>query len=210
MDDNREKKRAKFLEDEKLIRKRRNKKIFAFTAVFLVVGVALISYLNRPYESPKGGNYNIGKAENYKNQKIDMTTVPLEVKDGKALISLDSLNEKKILYTEYRGEKKNYYGSFDYLPINAYITPAGRVVVATSICEPCYGTKFFIQDWDLVCVACGTHWRLDDLMGLFGGCTNYPPEEFKYKVENNKIVIDESLLRNWRPRFFTDEMQDVS
>jgi len=151
-------------------------------------------------------NYNIGQTENYKDQKIDMTAVPLEVKDGKAFISLVTLKKSKIIYSEYRGEKKKYYGSFDYLPINAYITPAGRVVVATSICEPCYGTKFYIKDSDLVCVACGTHWRLDDLMGLFGGCTKFAPEEFKYTVENNKIVIAESILRNWRPRFFADEM----
>jgi hypothetical protein len=57
MDVSREEKRAKFLADQNLLRKRRNKKIFAFTAVVLVAGVALISYLNKPYESPKGGNY---------------------------------------------------------------------------------------------------------------------------------------------------------
>lgn len=207
MDGTREEKRAKFLEDQNLVRKRRNKKIFAVTSIILVAGVALISYLNRPYESPKGGNYNIGETENYKNQKIEMTNVPLEVNNGKVSISLDTLKEKKILYAEYKGEKKKYYGSFDYLPINFFITPAGRVVVASSICEPCYGNKFYIEDTELVCVACGTRWRLDDLMGIGGGCVKYPPEEFKYTVENNKIILDESKLRNWRPRYFTGEMQ---
>lgn len=207
MDDTREEKRAKFLEDQNLLRKRRNKKVFAFTAILLIAGVTLISYLNRPYESPKGGNYNIGAAENYKNQKIEMTNVPLEINNGKVTISLDTLKEKKILYAEYKGEKKKYYGSFDYLPLNVFITSAGRVVVAASICEPCYGNKFYIEGTELVCVACGTRWRLDDLMGIGGGCVKYPPEEFKYTVENNKIILDESALRNWRPRYFTDEMQ---
>ena len=207
MEATREEKRAKFLEDQALIRKRRNKKILAVAVVLLVAGIALISYLNRPYVSPNGGNFNIGEAENYKNQKINMTTIPLEVKEGKVILSLDTLKKNKIEYAEYRGEKRKYYGSFDYLPLNIFITSAGRVVVASSICEPCYGNKFYIEGSNLVCVACGTQWRLDDLMGVAGGCVNYPPEEFKYKVENNKIILDESALRNWHPRYFTNEMQ---
>jgi len=206
MDETRAEKRAKFLEDQGLARKKRNRKILAAGMIISAVGIALFSYLNRPYESPKGGNHNIGQTQNYQGRKIEMTDVSLKVADNKAVISLDKLKEDKILYTEYRGEKKKYYGSFDYLPLNAFITPSGRVVLATSICEPCYGDRFYIENTDLVCVACGTRWRLDDLMGVGGGCVNYPPEEIKYEVEGNQIVIDESTLKNWRPRYFTDEM----
>ncbi len=203
----RENKRAKFLEDQKLVRQRRNKKILGTSAVLVVVLVALFAYFGRPYQNPNGGNYNFGESEDYNNQKINMTSVPLKVADGKAYIPLDTLKAKKILYTEYRGEKRNFYNNFNYLPVNAFITPAGRVVVASSICEPCSGNKFYIQGTDLVCVACGTHWRLDDLMGLFGGCVKFAPQEFKYKVQGNQIVLDESALKNWKPRYFTDEMQ---
>ncbi len=207
MEENRAEKRAKFLEDHNLARKRRNRKILAGAAVMVAVGVALFTYLNRPYESPNGGNYNIGEAQNYKGQKIEMSTVSLKVESGKAVIPLDTLKDKKIIYTEYRGEKRKYYGTFDYLPLNAFITPAGRVVLAASICEPCYGNKFYMENTDLVCVACGTRWRLDDLMGIGGGCVNYPPEEFKYTVKNNRIIVNEADLRNWKPRYFTSEMQ---
>ncbi len=210
MDESREAKRAKFLEDQALVRKKRNKKIIGFAAVLIFVGVALFSYFTRPYTNPKGGNFNIGDVQNYKNKKIDMTDVTPEIKNGKVMISLDTLREKKIVYTEYREVKKKFYGDFDYLPLNAFITPAGRVVLASSICEPCYGTRFHIDNTDLVCEACGTRWRLDDLMGIGGGCVNYPPEEFKYKVENNKLVIDENMLKNWKPRYFTDEMESQS
>ncbi|MCL4440573.1 MAG: DUF2318 domain-containing protein [Firmicutes bacterium] len=210
MDDTRAQKRAKFLEDQNLIRKRRNRKILGAAAILVAAGVALFSFLNKPYASPTGGNFNIGEAQNYKNQKIEMTAAPLKVENGKAAISLDTLKEKKILYTEYRGEKRKYYGTFDYLPLNAFVTRSGRVVLASSICEPCYGTKFYIEGTDLVCVACGTRWRLDDLMGISGGCVKYAPEEFKYTVENNNIIIDESALKNWKPRYFTGEMQAQS
>jgi len=210
MNEDRAEKRAKFLEDHNLARKKRHRKILGVALVMVVAGAALISYLNRPYESPKGGNYNIGQTQNYKDKKIEMTEVPLKLKNGKALISLDTLQDKKILYTEYRGEKRKYYGNLDFLPLAALITPAGRVVLATSICEPCYGTKFYIENTDLVCVACGTHWRLDDLMGLSGGCVNYAPEELKYTVENNNIIVDESVLKNWKPRYFTDEMEQFN
>ncbi len=206
MDETRAEKRAKFLEDQALARKRRNRKILFTGIIVSALGIALFSYLNRPYESPKGGNFNIGQTQNYEGRKIEMTDVSLKMENNTAVISLDKLKEDKILYTEYRGEKKKYYGSFDYLPLNAFITPAGRVVLATSICEPCYGDRFFIENTDLVCVACGTRWRLDDLMGIAGGCVNYPPEEIKYTVEGDKIVIDEATLKNWKPRYFTDEM----
>lgn len=210
MEETRAEKRAKFLIDQKLTRKRRNRKIFSVTAILIIAGTALIAYLNKPYESPNGGNFNIGETENYNNQKINMTTVPLKLENGKAFISLNTLKKNKIIYTEYKGEKRKYYGTFYYLPINAFITPAGRVVVAASICEPCYGNKFYIEGSDLVCVACGTRWRLDDQMGIAGGCVKYPPEEFKYTVQNNRIIIDESALKTWKPRYFTDEMESQS
>jgi len=207
METTREEKRARFLEDQDTARKKRNRKILGVVTLLVIAGVALFSYLSRPYENPRGGNFNIGETQNYKGQKVEMTEIPLELKDGKAYISLEKLLEEKILYTEYTGEKRKYYGNLEYLPLTALITPAGRAVLAASICEPCYGTKFYIENEDLVCVACGTHWRLDDLMGKFGGCVNYAPEEFKYSVENGKIVIDESSLSNWQPRYFTDEME---
>lgn len=206
MEENRAEKRAKFMEDYKVYRARRNKKILAGAAIVIALGFAVFMYLNRPYESEKGGNYNIGSTENYEGKKIPMKDVPLEVKNGKAYISLDALKKDKIIYTEYRGEKRKYYLKLDYLPLMTFISPAGRVVLSTSICEPCTGTRFTIEGKELVCNACGTRWRLNDMMGLMGGCVRFAPEEIKYTVENNKLVIDEAALKTWKPRAFDNEM----
>jgi len=207
MEENRAEKRAKFMEDYQTYRTRRNKKILAGVGIVITLGIAIFMYLNQPYESEKGGNYNIGSPENYEGKKMEMASVPLEVKDGKAYISLDTLKKEKILYSEYRGEKRNYFMKLDYLPLMTYISPAGRVVLTTSICEPCTGTKFSIEGKELVCKACGTRWRLNDLMGLMGGCVKFAPEEIKYTVESNRLIINESLLKNWQPRVYNDEMK---
>lgn len=206
MEENRAEKRARFMEDYKTYRARRNKKIMAGLGIVVILGIALFMYLNKPYENAKGGNFNIGSTQNYDSQKIAMTNSPLEVKADKAYISLDALKKNKILYSEYRGEKRNYYLKLDYLPLMTYISPAGRVVLSTSICEPCTGTKFTIEGKELVCEACGTRWRLNDMMGLSGGCVKFAPEEIKYTVEKNRLVIDEAALKNWQPRAYDNEM----
>ncbi|MFZ5641349.1 MAG: Fe-S-containing protein [Bacillota bacterium] len=207
MEENRAEKRAKFMEDYNTYRARRNKKVLAGVGVVLALGIAVFMYLNKPYTSEKGGNYNIGRTENYEGKKIEMKDTPMVLNNGKAYISLDTLKKEKILYTEYRGEKRKYFMKLDYLPLMAYVSPAGRVVLTTSICEPCTGTKFTIEGKELVCKACGTRWRLNDLMGLMGGCVRFAPEEIKYTVENNQLVIDEALLKNWQPRVYGDEMK---
>ena len=84
----------------------------------------------------------------------------------------------------------------------AYLTPAGRVMVASSFCEPCYSRKFHIEGDVLVCNVCFTRWALADLTGLGGGCTKYPPQALNYTVDkkNGKININEDDLKNWKPR----------
>ena len=122
--------------------------------------------------------------------------------------NFDDIIENKIIYTEFPGDgKKIYYGELRNLPLTAFISSAGRLVLATSICEPCYGTSFSLQNKVLVCETCGTRWRNTDLFGLSGGCINYHPEELKYMVDGDYVVLEKELLRNWEPRFFTDEMK---
>lgn len=206
MEENRAEKRAKFMEDYQAYRSRRNKKILAGLSIVVALGIAVFMYLNQPYESEKGGNYNIGRTVNYEGKKFTMTNTKLTVNNGKAFISLDALKKDTIIYTEYLENRRKYFMKLDYLPLMAYISPAGRVVLTTSICEPCMGTKFSIEGKELVCGTCGTRWRLNDLMGLMGGCVRFAPEEIKYTVENNQLVIDEAILKNWKPRVYTDEM----
>ncbi len=198
-----ENKRTKFLAEYELQRKKKQKKVFLIAGLLVVLAVAgysVFSKLNAIAHQDE--NYNIGQPVSYQGEKVEMTSIKTQVVNGKLEIPISAVKENSIIYTEYRKYKRNYYGTFDYLPLMAYVSPSGRVMVATSICEPCYGSKFYIEGEDLVCVSCGTHWRLSDLMGLFGGCVKYPPEAVPYKFEGDKLLVEEKFLKQWEPRAF--------
>jgi len=86
------------------------------------------------------------------------------------------------------------------IPLLSYMTLAGRVVTAVSMCEPCRSTRFHIKDKALVCNACYTEWNLETLQGIKGGCMDYPPEVIPNTVENDRIVIEEKVVVAWKPR----------
>ncbi len=93
-----------------------------------------------------------------------------------------------------------YEGKGLKIPLLAYITLDGRVVTAISMCEPCRSTRFHIQDKALVCNACYTEWNLETLKGIKGGCMNYPPEVIPSTIEKDRILIEENVVLNWKPR----------
>ena len=68
-----------------------------------------------------------------------MTDVSANVENGKISIPLDMVKEKKMVRFEYKGNGVK-------IPIVSYITPAGKVVTAVSMCEPCRSTRFHIKD----------------------------------------------------------------
>jgi uncharacterized protein len=86
------------------------------------------------------------------------------------------------------------------LPVLAYVSPSGRLVVASSLCEPCHSYDFHIEGNDLVCNACYTHWDLNTLEGISGGCLTYPPSELKATVTGDTVEIQRSELEGWLPR----------
>jgi len=133
-----------------------------------------------------------GKVD-YIGQTIKMTDVVAKVENGKIMIPVDVVKEKKIVRFEYEGKGLN-------IPLLAYLTMAGRVVTAISMCEPCKSTRFHIKDKSMVCNACYTEWNLETLKGISGGCMNYPPEVIPNTVEKDLIVIDEKVVVNWKPR----------
>ncbi len=133
-----------------------------------------------------------GKVD-YIGQTIKMTDVVAKVENGKIMIPVDVVKEKKIVRFEYEGNGLN-------IPLLAYLTMAGRVVTAISMCEPCKSTRFHIKDKSMVCNACYTEWNLETLKGISGGCMNYPPEVIPNTVEKDSIVIDEKVVINWKPR----------
>ncbi len=129
----------------------------------------------------------------YSGQTIPMTDIVAKVQNGKIVIPLDLVKEKKMVRFEYEGNGVK-------IPLLAYVTLAGRVVTAISMCEPCRSTRFHIQDQALVCNACNTEWSLETLKGISGGCMNYPPEVIPSTVEKNSVVIEEKVVLGWKPR----------
>ncbi len=129
----------------------------------------------------------------YSGQAISMTDIVAKVENGKISIPLDVLKEKKMVRFEYGGKGVK-------IPLLAYITLAGRVVTAISMCEPCQSIRFRIQDKTLVCNACNTEWNLETLKGIKGGCMNYPPEVIPSTVEKDRVLIEEKVVLGWKPR----------
>jgi len=130
---------------------------------------------------------------NYAGQTIRMTDIRAKVEDGRISIPLDVVMEKKMVRFEYEGNGLR-------IPLLSYITMAGRVVTAISMCEPCRSTRFHIKDKTMVCNACYTEWNLDTLKGIKGGCLNYPPEVIPNTVQKDYTLIDEKIVLEWRPR----------
>ena len=129
----------------------------------------------------------------YTGRTISMVDIEAKVENGKISIPLDVVMEKKIVRFEYEGQGVK-------VPLLSYITLAGRVITAVSMCEPCRSTRFYIKDKTLVCNACNTEWNLDSLKGIRGGCIDYPPEIIPSTVEKGRVVIEEKVVVNWKPR----------
>lgn len=129
----------------------------------------------------------------YTGQTVGMTDIQAKVENGKISIPLNLVKEKKMVRFEYEGKGVK-------IPLLAYVTLAGRVVTAISMCEPCRSTRFHIQDKALVCNACNTEWSLETLKGIRGGCMNYPPEVIPSTVEKDSVLIEEGVVLNWKPR----------
>lgn len=90
------------------------------------------------------------------------------------------------------------------LPLLAYIAPSGRLVVATSFCEPCRSVKFHFEGNQLVCDTCFTRWDLNTLLGISGGCFSYPPEEVSAELQGDQIFVPKADLEAWVPRGYED------
>ncbi len=189
-----------------LSRRRRKWNFIALLLSFLVMATVILGFLatndrKAPRKRYDGGTYNIGRSQNYESV-LGMTPIAAHVaSDGMFVIPIDEIIEAKLIYTEFSGHQGR-------LPIMGYVSPAGRVVMTISYCEPCRSETFRIDgrsnDKHLVCETCSTVWRLNDLRGLYGGCVYYPPEEIPYTVLSGNIVIDPNVLEEWTPRDYSD------
>lgn len=188
-------KRNKFTQTEKS-----NSKVFIIAGIAVVVALAVGGFwVSQKPSATDVGAVNVG-AVSYQQAEFAETTATEA--NGEIVLDLTQLKANKTETFKVQGINFNLANGtpFDYLPLLAYISPKGNIVVATSLCEPCSGTTFHVEGDQLVCNACGTRWTLDGLQGVSGGCTTYPPETVKYTVEGDKLIINKADLQNWKPR----------
>ncbi len=196
----------RFDKKDKVLGNKPKKKSF-IVPVVVVAGIALMAFAflsntkGGGSDAPNKGSFQV-EAQNYDGQVVKMTDIKPEIKNGQVLVDLNTVKQNKIVRFELPNQQVTLPNgsTFDFMPVTAYVSDKGRVVGAISFCEPCSGTRFRIEGQDLVCESCGTRWTLEDLKGISGGCTTYPPAEVNYQVDGNKLVFDEQELRSWQPR----------
>lgn len=166
---------------------------------FIIVGVvaafAVWLYLNLP----ESGNPIIKvspivtEAAQYPQTGQQMAPIAAKVEDGKIIIPLNVVKEKKFVKFSY-GDQVNG------LPLLAYVSGEGKIVTAVSVCEPCNSTDFHISADMVVCNACGSTWEVNTLEAVSGACGRYPPDAVPNTVVGNEIQIDEKLVARWQRR----------
>ncbi|KAB2850347.1 MAG: DUF2318 domain-containing protein [Ignavibacterium sp.] len=174
----------------------RNKKGIITAGVIVLFVSAIIFYINaKPSkeevvikQQPK-----ITDAVNYPLTRFDHFYSIAFARDGKIILPLDVVKEKKFVKFDYQGTNSS-------IPLLAFITEDGKVVTAISLCEPCDSKDFHIQGSNLICNSCGTTWDLNNLDAISGSCGKYPPDPIPSKIVGNEIQIDEYVVTSWTRR----------
>lgn len=130
---------------------------------------------------------------NYPLFPMGMVPITAKVENGKIIIPLDIVKDKKFVSFSYNGSGIT-------VPLLAYISEEGKVITAISMCEPCNSTSFHIKGSELVCNSCGTTWEVDNLEAISGSCGKYPPDPIPSVVVGNDIQINVSSVANWQRR----------
>ena len=182
---------------ERVLGEKKKSRWVLISLVIVAMGLGGVAYWlirSQTVSNPKiASQPKVVDRVNYAGQTIPMVDVQAKVANGKISIPFNVVMEKKMVRFEYEGNGLK-------IPLLSYITMAGRVVTAISMCEPCRSTRFHIKDKTVVCNACYTEWNLETLEGIKGGCMNYPPEVIPNVVEKDQIKIDEKVVLEWKPR----------
>lgn len=174
----------------------RNKKGIITAGVIVLFVSAIIFYINaKPSKEEAVINQQpkITGAVNYPLTRFDHFYSIAFARDGKIILPLDVVKEKKFVKFDYQGTNSS-------IPLLAFITEDGKVVTAISLCEPCDSKDFHIQGSNLICNSCGTTWNLNNLDAISGSCGRYPPDPVPSKVVGNEIQIDEYIVTSWTRR----------
>lgn len=129
----------------------------------------------------------------YADQSYEQFPTPARVEEGKIIIPLSILLEKKMVEFEYKSPTT-------IVPLLAYISNEGRLVTSIRFCEPCNSKTFKIEGKELLCGNCTTRWNLNNLRGISGSCQKFPPAPIPSEIVGNEIHIDEKVVTNWKLR----------
>lgn len=188
---NLKKKRQKF---QKAAQKKKKSNKMAAIVIGSIVALAAVVVVVIALTSSGSGGKTITNNSSGQSTEVQMTSVEATVENGKIAVSLDDVKKNKLVSFTYEGGTEP-------VPLLAYALDNGEIVTAVSVCEPCKSETFHIKDGVLVCNACGTTWTLGDHKGIDGGCKEYPPDILeKVTIEGDKILIDETEVKEWKPR----------
>lgn len=183
------------------------RKVMAAAVAVVVIAVAVVIGIQLYNNSTEAGGPVVSEGgANYADTSLDMSplTSAQKTEAGTVTLSVAELTGKKIggfVYSRSTPMPAGY-DSIDGngLPLLAYVAPSGRLVVASSMCEPCHSYDFHIEGNELVCNTCFTRWDLNTLEGVSGGCLDYPPQEVKTVVQGDLIQVQQAELEAWAPR----------
>lgn len=136
---------------------------------------------------------SVAMATAYTGEPIQQTQIEATVENGQISFPLPILLSKKLIAFDYKTETQT-------IPLLAYISAEGKLVTAYRFCEPCNSKTYSIVGTILDCGNCETEWKLDNLEGIQGSCQKYPPEPIPSRVDGNRVVMDESVVKNWKIR----------
>src|SRR4030043_1084043 len=133
---------------EKVLGEKKRRPSWSIVLLIVVVialgGIAYWLIQGNTGDSPKVSSQpKVSGRVDYSGQTIKMTDVVAKVENGKIMIPVDVVKEKKIVRFEYEGKGLK-------IPLLAYLTMAGRGVTAISMGEPCKSTRFHIKDKSMV------------------------------------------------------------
>jgi hypothetical protein len=172
----------------------------------VATGLVLYTQLGKPQQagaSVASAN-SASPAVTYPSGRLDMAALSSATVSGdNVAVSLSEVTGKTIggfQYARTAPMPSGYSQDGNNVALLAYVAPSGRLVVATSMCEPCRSTTFHIEGNQLVCNTCGTRWDLNTLKGVSGGCTSYPPQLLTTTVQGDSVLISRSALESWAPR----------
>lgn len=182
--------------------------IIGLIAAVAVVG-AFVGY-QRWQASRAVGGVIVAPDIKYPAYQVDMVTLDgvKQTSEGVSF-SLADLKEDFIVGLVYQRtnpmpEGYQLAAGGNVLPVMSYLSPGGRLVVATSFCEPCRSTLFHFEGNQLVCDVCFTRWDLNTLLGIGGGCFDYPPEELAAEVRDDTVFVPSADLETWVPRAYQE------